>query len=255
MGKMHLKLFFLLIVFISFCVSSCHNGISDNEATFDKVVGYKWSRNPYKGPHGITLAIAINPHVDYLAYYAFNADSTVDYFRGEYCMTGAFNVDGEFITCMFVKPVDEDDTIISNDGAFNSKTVLRYKDNKLYLYDYLYRTKNNEWVSDFDQELRELFYGNAGQYKNNKYNANFYGYRDDYDTTVDAMTVVERYNWREETYYRNGVRHGIYKRYESGKLSVFGAYSNGVPTGDWYYFHPTGELYRTLPCNKMIDLY
>ena len=91
-------------------------------------------------------------------------------------------------------------------------------------------------------EYRKLYYKNAGYYANNNYNVvDRYQYKS-YDTTSTALTVVERFNWRCETYYKNGKRNGIYKKYTNNKLSVCGIYTNGRPTGIWYFFLPSGEI-------------
>lgn len=244
MKKNYMLRFFLLIMVVGITISSCHNRNPEiiSESVFYKITGYQWSINPDIGPDGSVLSILRNPHQDFLQYYAFNSDSTVDYFcRNEY-KTGRFYVDGDIVTCMFVEPEEREDIDLATDGVYNKKVVLKYKDDKLYKHDILYRTKDGEWISSLPEKYRVLYYENAGYYANNKYNAEYYSIGHDYDTTVDGMTVVERYNWREETYYCNGKRHGVYKRYENGRLSVFGTYTNGVPTGEWYSFFPSGQL-------------
>ena len=230
-------------VLLGILAASCHkrNHENPNETVFSMITGYKWSINPDKGPDGSILHILRNPHVDFWQYYAFNADSTVDYFCENEYATGKFYVEGNYVTCMFVETEGPENIVIADDGEYNKKVVLNYEDDKLYKYDILYRTKDDVWVSELPIEYRKLYYEKAGYYANNKYNTNFYEFGD-YDTTVDAMTVVERYNWREEICYKSGKRHGIYKKYENGKLQVFGTYANGVPTGDWYWFSPSGQL-------------
>lgn len=228
----------LLLVFLIFVFASC--GDAKSKKVFDKIVGFKWSINPYKGPDGSVCDILYPPGVDFHQYYAFNADGTVDYFRmGDY-KTGAFSVEDNKVTCMFVETV-WGDSETANDGAYNSKVVLEYKDDKLYRYDNFTRNRNDEWVSFFSKEFRTLYYSNAGHYVNEKYNVSD-SCRSDYDTTANAMVVVERYNWRSETEYKNGKRDGVYKKYDNDNLAVLGKYSEGEPIGTWLFFNSSGEL-------------
>lgn len=244
MSKLPRKLVnFLLPVFLVLVFASCGNGGSDakSKKVFDKIVGFKWSIDPYEGPDGSVCDILYPPGVDFHQYYAFNADGTVDYFRmGDY-KTGAFSVEDNKVTCMFVETV-WGDSEIANDGAYNSKVVLEYKDGKLYKYDNFTRNRNNEWVSYFSIEFRVLYYSNAGHYVNEKYNVCNFS-REDYDTTANAMVVVERYNWRSETEYKNGKRNGVYKKYDNDKLAVLGRYGEGEPIGTWLYYNSSGELH------------
>lgn len=247
--KLHSFAVFALAI-TAFLAISCDDVVDDlkydegdtrHESFFYDIVGKKWARDPYLGPDGSHLDILILPGVDYLQYYAFNSDSTVDHFCGNAYKTGTFCIEGNLVTCSFVDEVWELDSVTANDGDFNSKVILKYKNNKLYLHDELERHRDNKWVSTMDPEYRELYYENAGLYVNNRYNIGDY-YREEYDTTVDAMTVVERYNWRRETYYKNGKRDGLYKLYHNGKLSLWGSYAEGVPTGVWYVFYPQGAI-------------
>lgn len=233
---------FLLLVSLVLVSTSCGNGGSDakSKKVFDKIVGFKWSIDPYEGPDGSVCDILYPPGVDFHQYYAFNADGTVDYFRmGDY-KTGAFSVEDNKVTCMFVETV-WGDSETANDGAYNSKVVLEYKDDKLYKYDNFTRNRNDEWVSFFSKEFRTLYYSNAGHYVNEKYNVSD-SYRSDYDTTANAMVVVERYNWRSETEYKNGKRNGVYKKYDNDNLAVLGRYGEGEPIGTWLFFNSSGEL-------------
>lgn len=242
----------LAVAITAFLATSCGNVAVD--ATFNAIVGEKWARNPYRCPDGSYLDILILPYVDYYQYYAFNRDSTVDYFSGNDCETGAFSVDGNLVTCFFVDDVYDQDSVIASDGDFNSKVVLKYKNNKLYLYDELKRHRDNKWVSTMVPEYKELYYANAGRYVNDSCNIRGY-YHEEYDTTVDAMTVVERYNWRRETYYKNGKRDGLYKVYLSGKLFLFGCYAEGLPTGVWYLFSPSGTIAAELTNIRSVSEY
>ena len=48
----------------------------------------------------------------------------------------------------------------------------------------------------------------------------------------------------EEIYYKNGLRDGVYKRYNAvnGKLMFFGEYTKGKQSGSWYFFNENGHL-------------
>ena len=49
--------------------------------------------------------------------------------------------------------------------------------------------------------------------------------------------------WIYEEYYKNGVKDGVYRMYNSKKeLSFFGSYENGNMSGIWYYFGNYGHL-------------
>jgi len=234
---------FLLLVSLVLVSTSCGNGGSDakSKKVFGEIVGFKWSIDPNKGPDGSVCDILYPPGVDYYQYYAFNADGTVDYFRDGDYNTGTFSVEDNKVTCLFVETVWEGDSETANDGAYNSKVVLEYKDDKLYKYDNFTRNRNDEWVSFFSKEFRTLYYSNAGHYVNEKYNVCNFS-REDYDTTANAMVVVERYNWRSETEYKNGKRNGVYKKYDNDKLAVLGRYGEGEPIGTWLFFNSSGEL-------------
>ena len=248
---------FVACFITAFLATSCGNVASDTteEDVFHAIVEEKWSRDPYLGPDGSCCDINKYPSVDYYQYYAFNRDSTVDYFWQNATQTGTFSVEGNLVTCSFVDEVDEMlDSVTANDGDFNSKVFLKYKNNKLYLYDKLKRHRDNNWVSTMDPEYRELYYKNAGRYVNDRYNTGDF-YHEKYDTTVDAMTVVERYNWRRETYYKNGKRDGLYKVYQSGKLVLFGNYAEGLPTGVWYVFYPLGDIKAELTNIRSVSKY
>ncbi len=254
--KNHLFVVFAVAI-TAFLATSCGNVASDatEEDVFNAIVEEKWSRDPYLAPDGSVCDIYIYPYVDYYQYYAFNRDSTVDYFRENAYKTGTFSVEGDLVTCFFVEYVDEmEDSVTANDGDFNSKVVLKYKNNKLYKHDYFERHRDNKWVSTMDHEYRELYYKNAGRYVNDRYNTGDF-YHEKYDTTVDAMTVVERYNWRRETYYKNGKRDGLYKVYQSGKLVLFGNYAEGLPTGVWYVFYPLGDIKAELTNIRSVSKY
>jgi len=232
---------------IAICVlgafSSC-GGNNSNDDVFNEITGYKWSIDPYKCSDGTHLDIEISPYVDKKIYLAFNDDSTVDCFENDNYMTGIFSIDEDLVTCLFV---DNQLSEIAHDGDYNEQIVLKYKDNRLYMHDYLYRyKKDNQWKSkvEMSPENRELYYSNAGNYINDKYNAGFQHMP--YDTTSDGVSVVRRFDYRIETTYKNGKRHGIFKRYVDGHLSTFGTYTDGVPTGLWYFFQPTGEIYLEL---------
>ena len=232
---------------IAICVlgafSSC-GGNNSNDDVFNEITGYKWSIDPYKCSDGTHLDIEISPYVDKKLYLAFNDDSTVDCFENDNYMTGIFSIDGDLVTCLFV---DNQLSEIAHDGDYNEQIVLKYKDNRLYMHDYLYRyKKDNQWKSkvEMSPENRELYYSNAGQYRNEKYNAGFY--HDTYDTTADALCVVQRFNWRTETTFKNAKRNGIFKKYINNNISVFGSYTDGMPSGNWYFFAPNGELTKEL---------
>jgi len=48
---------------------------------------------------------------------------------------------------------------------------------------------------------------------------------------------------REEVYYKNGLRDGIYRSYNNkGKLLFFGEYTKGIQTGTWYSFNENDFL-------------
>lgn len=238
--KNHSFVYFAVAI-TAFLVTSCGKSVVDatEEDVFSAIVGEKWSINPYRRPDGSYYDICIPPYVDFLQYYAFNRDSTVDYFCKNATQTGTFSVEGDLVTCFFVDDVYNPDSVIASDGDFNSKVVLKYKNNKLYKHDYFERHRDNKWVSTMVPEYKELYYENAGRYVNDSYNTRGY-YNEEYDTTVDAMTVVERFNWRRETYYKNGKRDGLYMVYHSGKYVLFGCYAEGLPTGVWYLFSPSG---------------
>lgn len=220
---------------------SCSGG-RERDMSFE-IVGFKWSIDPYVQPDGSVLDILLPANVDHHQYYAFNRDGTVDYFFHGVYRTGIFSIDGNLVTCQFAYPVWHDTVAIELDsGDYNTQIVLQYKKGRLYKYDYQTLDSNNMWVSDLPEEYKTLYYSRAGFYINRKYNAERFTYGNDYDTTVDGMTVEERFDWRRETYYKDGKRNGIYKEYCDGRLRVFGNYANGKPTGEWYYFGPEGML-------------
>lgn len=53
--------------------------------------------------------------------------------------------------------------------------------------------------------------------------------------------------WRTETYYHNGKKNGIYKKFSTRKngLESFGEYRNDTITGTWYHFGDYGHLMMT----------
>ena len=158
-------LFSAVVVLATLVMVSCENiGSTTQRQVKESIVGNKWSIDPYLGPGGVRCAIELLPGVDYLEYYAFNSDSTVDCFRGDYFKTGVYTVEGNKVTCLFVEPVGEYDSTTADDGGYNFKEILEYKDNRLYKYDKQTRNKNNEWVSEMSPEYRELYYKNAGRY-------------------------------------------------------------------------------------------
>lgn len=208
-----------------------------------KIVGRKWSINPDVGPDGRQLKIMYSEWYDHMQYYAFNDDYSVDRWGNRTDVgTGVFSVEGNMVTCKFVEEVSDRDTITADDGDYNSQIILKWHDNKLYKYDKLIRTNTNEWKSIQSPEYRTLYFKDVGRYSNKKYNisATELGFLDfkrrPYDTTMNAVAVEERFNWRSEITYADGKRNGIYKFYEDGLLTVFGEYTNGEPSGTWYYF-------------------
>lgn len=227
-------------------VSSCTGNSSDREENiFSEITGYKWSIDPYSSPDGTICDIEFGEDWDHYAYLAFNSDSTVDRWSSYDYATGTFTIDGDLITCLFVENLWYNDTFnIALDSMPNQRYVYQFKNNRLYKHDRLHRTKENKWVSEFKKEENALYYSNAGNYINDKYNAGFKHMP--YDTTADGVSVVRRFDYRIETTYKNGKRNGIYKRFVDGHLSTFGTYTDGVPTGMWYFFQPTGEIYLEL---------
>ena len=53
--------------------------------------------------------------------------------------------------------------------------------------------------------------------------------------------------WRTETYYQNGKKNGIYKKFSTrrNELELFGEYRNDTITGTWYHFGDYGHLMMT----------
>lgn len=219
--------------------------------TAHDIIHKKWSRNPYEGSDGMVTQLGLMSGEDYNEYYAFNSDRTVDHFGVGNDKTGSFSIDGNMVVCLFVEPVFSYDSDTADDGNYNLKVVFEYKEGKLYCYDELTRNKDGRWVSRLPLECRTLYYDDAGHYVNHRYNVERGSLRREYDTTVDAMAVVERFNWRRETYYKKGKRDGVYKCYVGGRLRVFGRYSGGRPVGVWYYFSSVGTLYAEVTDIKL----
>lgn len=255
MFKFRQTIILIFCIFSAIVVTSCskiERILGSNTDVFSKITGYQWSINPDKMPDGSVLDIEYMFYFDRMQYYAFNSDSTVDRWGNRTTMgTGEFSVDGDLVVCEFVDEISDRDTITANDGNYNTKIIFKYKDHKLYYYDEQTRTKDNRWISELPLEYRKLFFSEEGRYTNEKYNVEICTedkcvidnlYKQPYDTTVDAMTVERRFNWCCETNYKNGQRNGIYKRYENDELRVFGEYTNGEPSGIWFYFTPSGVL-------------
>lgn len=228
-------------------VISCDNNVVDRvfsgfsrNGIFDEITGTKWSRNPYRLSDRSHLSIELLPGVDYYEYYAFNRDSTVDNWCGDWCWTGSFSIEGDLVTCMFVKVFSEIDSTIADDGDYNYKVVLRYKRGKLYLHDALTRNQECVWVSDFDMDNRTLFFKNVGRYVSDR-DLGYYPF-DAYDSTVDNRSVYDRYDCRCEAYFKNGKRNGSYHKITDGRLIVFGTYTDGMPTGKWYFYGRDASL-------------
>lgn len=59
---------------------------------------------------------------------------------------------------------------------------------------------------------------------------------------------IEEDRYRVEAYYLNGKLHGLYKSYyrNTQTLATFGHFTNGSPTGIWYYFHENSSLIAVL---------
>lgn len=54
--------------------------------------------------------------------------------------------------------------------------------------------------------------------------------------------VVHTY-WRTETYYKDGIKSGIFREYNTkGELTCFGEYTDNYISGTWYYFGDYGHL-------------
>jgi len=255
MFKFRQTIVLVFCIFSAIAVTSCskiEKILGSNTDVFSKITGYQWSINPDKMPDGSVLDIEYKFYFDRMQYYAFNSDSTVDRWGNRTTMrTGKFSIDGDLVVCEFVDEISDRDTITANDGNYNIKIIFKYKDHKLYYYDEQTRTKDNKWISELPLEYRKLFFSEEGLYTNEKYNVASRTedkyviedlYTQPYDTTVDAMAVVRRFNWCCEINYKNGQRNGIYKRYENDELRVLGEYINDEPSGIWFYFTPSGLL-------------
>ena len=54
----------------------------------------------------------------------------------------------------------------------------------------------------------------------------------------EGFWVDSTYRDITQCYYRNGLRSGVYKRFNSvGDLTIFGEYENGQMCGTWFYFN------------------
>lgn len=242
--------------------SDYNNVISESDRMKYDIVGNKWCFDPANNPEGPSSDIYIPPYEDNNRYYAFNYDSTVDFYWGNLHETGTYSIDNNMVTCLFEEMACEHGEDYAFDGDYNSKVIFEYKNKRLYRHDYQHRKSNNKWVSDFTKNEGSVPYlTNAGYYVNCKYTVGIEGYS--YDTTADAMSIVERYNWRTEIYYMNGKRNGIYKKYVDQTnstegifgLRVFGRYEDGMPVGTWYFFDGQGQLdYEISNIHRNTDL-
>ena len=222
-------------------IASCTGNSSDREKEiFNEITGHKFLMPQY-----ITFdaKLGTSHYLNLKEYFAFNSDSTVDNWMDYRYYTGTFSIEGNLVTCLFTDTIHNTDIII-RDGQPNRKYIFRYKDGLLYNYREYRRLKDGKWESILENWKAKRHCSNAGSYINDKFNVRYNGgfNRAPYDTTVDGMTVVRRFNYRIETTYQNGKRHGVYKEFYNGNLTTFGSYADGEPTGRWYTFNEDGEL-------------
>ncbi|WP_442588117.1 hypothetical protein ACSBL2_18910 [Pedobacter sp. AW31-3R] len=64
-------------------------------------------------------------------------------------------------------------------------------------------------------------------------------------TKLKNGLVKEEINGYSETYYRNGKKDGLFKKYYkfSCELRVLGYYKNNEPFGEWFFFNENGEVF------------
>ena len=221
--------------------------LTKEKDVYYSIVNIKWgAKDFYSGEIPDSLKY---PLCDYNLYFAFNSDSTVDFLDSyPFDETGNYSIEGQLITCLFTFSFYNEDTKSkfkeANDGKHNYKIIFLYKDNRLYCLDEQVRYKKIGWRKEAPLLLEKNQYlRNAGAYTNNKYNV--YNRadlkpREPYDTTADALCVVERFDWRTETTFKNGKRNGLFKKYINSRLKLFGFFKDGQPCGDWYEFSSEG---------------
>ena len=222
--------------------------ISDKEV-YDSIVNKKWGTLNNETPDSLKVPLY---EYDYDTYFAFNSDSTVDFFDDyPFDETGIYSIDGQLITCLFTIYFDNDRTkqiFQKVDDDHNYKIVFLYKDGLLYYHDEQVRYKKWGWAKVVPYSFKANQYlSNAGTYINDKYNV--YNRadlkpREPYDTTADALCVVERFDWRTETTFKNGKRNGLFKKYVNGRLYYIGFFKDGQPCGDWFQFDSEGDEYH-----------
>ena len=224
--------------------------ISDKEV-YDSIVNRKWITDDFSNE--IPDDSLKSPLCDYNLYFAFNSDSTVDIIDFyAFDKTGIYSIDGQLITCLFsinfYNGLTKPEFKIAVDGDYNYKIVFMYKDGLLYCHDEQVRYKKWGWAKVVPYSFKANQYlSNAGTYINDKYNV--YNRadlkpREPYDTTADALCVVERFDWRTETTFKNGKRNGLFKKYVNGRLYYIGFFKDGQPCGDWFQFDSEGDEYH-----------